>query len=74
MPKLNSLTAVQLARLPEIRDEWLRIGLSQEPLDVDRAKDAATRAYQAAGLEPPKWWFSAQSPVSATIMATISSK
>ena len=61
--QIKQLTAEQEARLPAIRDEWLRIGLSTEPLDFAAAKDAVTRAYSAAGLSPPSLWLRFRSPL-----------
>jgi hypothetical protein len=34
-PKLNKLTPEQEAQIPIIRDEFLRIGLSTEPADLE---------------------------------------
>ena len=51
---LEKLTPEQEARLPEIRDEWLNIGLSCEPTDREAAEAGVRLAYERAGLEPPK--------------------
>ena len=71
MKKLEKLTDAQLARLPQIRDEWLAIGLSTEPLNFEAAKSAVVKIYAAAGLEPPKWFFRFQSPIAAAIAAAM---
>ena len=71
MKKVERLTQEQEAMLPVIRDKWLKIGLSCEPCDFERAKAGAIMAYKAAGLEPPKLFLVADSPVSGAIMATM---
>jgi hypothetical protein len=68
---ITQLTDTQLALIPIVRDEWLQIGLSCEPLDLPRAKLAVRKAYRAVKLEPPTLWFVADSPLSGAIMATI---
>ena len=68
---LTKLTKKQEAMIPEYRDKWLKIGLSTEPLDFERAKSAATKCYQIAGLEPPKLWIRMRSPIEAAVAATI---
>lgn len=71
MAKLESLTKEQEARLPEICDEWIAIGLSTEPLDFGAATDAVNRAYRVAGLEPPKLILQANNPLEAVVMLTM---
>jgi hypothetical protein len=71
MKKLEKLTDAQLARLPQIRDEWLKIGLSTEPLNFEAAKSAVAKVYAAAGLDAPKLFFRFQSPIAAAIGAAI---
>ncbi len=63
MKKIESLTAEQTAQLAVYRDKWIGIGLSCEPLDVERAKDAVNRAYMAAGLKPPARFIICDSPL-----------
>lgn len=48
------LTAEQEARLADIRDEWLRIGLCTEPADRRGAEQGIRSVYRAAWLPPPK--------------------
>lgn len=60
---MENLTPEQKAMLPEYRQKWIDIGLSTEPLDFERAKEAATRAYIAAGEKPPKEWAVFDSPL-----------
>jgi len=45
---IKTLSPQQESRIPEIRERWLRIGLSCEPLDLERAQDAVKRAYAVA--------------------------
>ena len=65
--KIESLTQEQVDSLPMYRDRWLAIGLSNEPLDFERAKEAATRAYKEAGLTPPERWYHFRSPMECAI-------
>ena len=54
MARLDALTTDQIAQLPAIRDEWIRIGLSTEPADRPRAEAAVALAYQRADLPRPR--------------------
>jgi hypothetical protein len=65
---LIELTAKQKSLLPAYRDKWIKIGLSTEPCDFERAKEAAARAYRAAGLTPPRKWALADSPMHSAHM------
>ena len=67
--KIQSLTPEQKARLPEFRDKWIQIGLSCEPLDLERAKRGVALAYQAAGLKPPSRFIVCDSPIHAAKVA-----
>ncbi len=74
MKKIESLTAEQTAQLAVYRDKWIGIGLSCEPLDVERAKDAVNRAYMAAGLKPPARFIICDSPLTgglASVRASV---
>jgi len=68
---IENLTPEQEALLPVYRDKWLKIGLSTEPLDFEKAKKAAVVAYKKAGLSPPGRFAHCQSPLSGAIMAAI---
>lgn len=68
---ITELTKEQEALMPAYAEKWLKIGLSTEPLDFDKAKDAAIRAYQVAGLPPPTHFYRASSPVGAALMAAV---
>lgn len=69
--KIEKLTPEQEALLPHYRDKWLEIGLSTEPLDFEKAKEAACLAYECAGLEPPSQFYRFESPLSAAIGASM---
>ena len=69
--RIEQLTQEQLDILPAIRDKWIKIGLSFEPLDFENAKKGALLAYEAAGLKAPEYFFVFDSPMSAAIGTTI---
>ena len=50
---LTELTPEQKARLPEIAEEWTRIGLCTDPADRPRAEKAVCDMYAQADLAPP---------------------
>ncbi len=62
---IEKLTKKQEERLSEFRDKWLAIGLSTGPVDFERAKQAAIKCYELAGLKPPEKWDFAPSPMAA---------
>ncbi len=71
--RLDKLTPEQEARVPHIRDEWLKVGLSTEPADRKMAEEGVKLAYAAAGLAPPKiviWLDSPQQGAIAFAMLT----
>ena len=49
--KIESLTPEQEALLPVYADKWISIGLSTEPVDFEKAKEAVCVAYDCAGLD-----------------------
>jgi hypothetical protein len=51
--KIEKLTPEQEAYLPVFRDEWIKIGLSTERVDKDRATAAIKALYAAAGEAEP---------------------
>ena len=66
--KIERLTPDQQSRLKEFERKWMRIGLSTEPCDVEKAKIAVSDAYRNVGLEPPKIWLHARCPIEAGLM------
>ena len=71
MIMITELTPSQVDLLSDYRDKWLKIGLSTAPLDMDAAKTAVIKCYQLAGLEPPKLFIKAASPIEAAMMGAI---
>ena len=53
MTRLTELTDEQRARIPEWIDRWTAIGLSTEPVDVDRVRAAIAQEYACARLDMP---------------------
>lgn len=51
---IEKITEEQTARMPEWVDKWVKIGLSTEPADFDKAEAAVRRAYEVCGLKQPK--------------------
>src|ERR1700735_4591015 len=71
MDKLVSLTPEQIARLPQIRDEWLSIGLRTGASDKEKAENGIRQAYSAAGLAEPKFFVWLDSPYRGAIGAAV---
>lgn len=68
---IEKLTPEQEALLPKQREKWLAIGMSTEPLDFEKAREAAKNAYRLAGLEPPPddKFYKAECPITAAELA-----
>ncbi len=56
------------ARLPQIRDEWISLGLSTERIDRNRAEAAVRLAYRCAGIAEPEIVLFACGPVEAVLL------
>lgn len=65
---IESLTEAQQAKFPEYVDRLTKIGLSTEPVNLEKAKDAICLAYELAGLAKPTNFHVADSPVSAIVL------
>jgi hypothetical protein len=65
----TTLTASQESKLKVYREKWLKIGLCTDPIDFELAKKAVCSAYKCAGLEKPKQFYYAASPVEGTKVA-----
>lgn len=65
------LTSEQISKMDEYRDKWLKIGLSTEPCDFEKSKQAVIECYKVAGLEPPKYFYLFDSPLSAAYAASL---
>jgi hypothetical protein len=50
---VTELTDAHRALFPKYVEKWTKFALNCEPCDFEKAKDAAARAYEAAGLEKP---------------------
>lgn len=71
MNRLEQLTPQQEALLPDVREEWLRIGLCTERADRPAAEAGVAAAYRAAGLQPPShaiWLGSPMAGIIGTLM------
>ena len=51
---IEELNAEELAMIPVIRDKWLAIGLSTQPMNKEKIAPAITDAYKVGGLPAPK--------------------
>ena len=56
--KIEKLTEEQEAKLPLYKDKWIKIGLNQDPIDYEKAKELITAQYIQEGLEPPEFKYS----------------
>lgn len=57
--------------LEQIKNEWLKIGLSTEPTDIENAEKGVDITYTNRGLVPPKTKIWLDSPYSAMILLKI---
>lgn len=62
-PKIESLTPEQDAKLEVYYQKWLAVGLQTGPRDHATIENALRKVYTCAGLEPPKEFIWADSPV-----------
>lgn len=62
---IESLTTDQESRFGEYVQKWLKIGLSTEPVDFEKAKAAACLSYRLAGLNEPSNFLVTDSPIDA---------
>ena len=67
MKKITKLTEEQKARFPEFVEKWVKIGLSTEPADFEKATEAALKAYKLCNLEKPMVILRMGSPYAATV-------
>jgi hypothetical protein len=70
---IEKLTPEQENRLPEFREEWLRIGTCTDPADRPRAEAAIAKMYAAIG-EPAPAFVWVDSPLSANILMNLLKK
>ena len=62
---LERLTPEQELLLPIIRDKWIKIGLSTEPCNFEKSKEAVCLAYRSVGLKEPSRFYLCDDPISA---------
>ena len=67
MARIDKLTKEQTARFGEWSEKWIKIGLSTEPADFDRATAAALQAYKLCNLKRPMVVLRMGSPYGATV-------
>lgn len=67
---ISSLTPEQEEQLALYREKWIKIGLSTEPLDLEKTLAAARNAYTAANVEFPDTHYVARSPKEAAELAS----
>jgi hypothetical protein len=67
MNRIDSLTPEQIAKFGEWSEQWIKIGLSTDPADFDKATEAALRGYQLANLKKPMVVLRMSSPYGATL-------
>jgi hypothetical protein len=65
--KITKITPEQTARFGDWAKQWIKIGLSTEPADFDRATEAALRAYDLCNLKRPMVVLRMGSPYAATV-------
>ena len=66
---ITELSEEQKAKLPYYRDKWLKIGLSTETIDREKAKAAICHMYECAGLDAPKTFMFLSSPMQGAMKA-----
>jgi len=65
--KIEKLTPQQESKLIEYRDKWLKIGLSTDKCDKEKAELAVIDSYKSAGLNPPKIFIWLRSPLEGVL-------
>ena len=54
MSRITELTQEQIADMKNVRDYWIRVGLSTGPFDVEVIRPAINLLYANIGKEPPR--------------------
>ena len=62
---IDHLTPEQEAQFETYRNKWLEIGLSTEPVNIEKALEAIEHVYAAANLPAPKKYEIYDSPFEA---------
>ena len=68
---IEELTKEQKEKFSYYVAKWTKIGLSTEPINFEKAKEAVKKAYQLGGLEEPKNFIYCKSPLTAQIVINI---
>jgi len=55
MANVTELTQEQKAMIPEWNEHWIKVGLSTEPVDWDKATQAITKVYEILGHPAPEF-------------------
>jgi hypothetical protein len=66
MKKITTLTDEQRAKFPQYVEKWIKVGLSTEPADFDRAEEAVREIYKVCELKQPRAILRAASPRDAS--------
>lgn len=69
--QITELTEAQKAAMPEYRDKWIQVGLSCDRVNFEMAKVDLIKAYECAGLPPPKEIVFAKGPQEAIRLAKL---
>jgi hypothetical protein len=62
---ITNLTDEQKARIPEVRDHWIGLGLSCGKIDPNKVVPLVQKSYENVDLQPPKLQLFVDSPLSA---------
>ena len=68
---IHELTAEQRAKMLKYVDKWIKIGLSTEPTNKERALKNVVEYYKAGKLDAPRTVIFADSPLSAMIIVNL---
>lgn len=71
MTYIESITEEHMPILRRKAEEWQQIGLATGPMDIERAKQGAIAAYEAAKLAPPSYFVTMKSPFYGAIAAYV---
>ena len=64
---IEKLTPEQEAMIEPVREEWIKHGLSCEPMDKEAAIEGVYLAYQNAKIDPPNMIFTMDSPLEGAL-------
>ena len=68
---ITELTEKQIQKIPVVKDEWIKHGLSCKPANRRLAEEGAKEAYRLAGLKEPELFVWLESPFQGAIGASI---